>query len=55
MITTFDKALVAIIMAGVFFANELFNAGLTVDPGLVNNIVAVLTPLLVWAVPNKRV
>lgn len=54
MITQFDKALVAVIMAAIFFANEYFNAGLTVDPTVINQIVAVLTPVLVWAIPNKK-
>lgn len=55
MITSIDKALVAVIMAVIFFANEYLNAGLTVDPALVNQIVAVATPILVWAIPNRKV
>lgn len=53
MITSFDKAIVALIMVGVFFVNTFFNTSLTVDVATVNSIAAVVTPLLVWLVPNK--
>lgn len=54
MITSFDKAIVALIMAGVFLINTFFNTSLTVDVATVNSIAAVLTPLLVWLIPNKH-
>lgn len=54
MITSFDKAIVAVIMAGVFLANTFLNTNWSVDAATVNSIAAVLTPILVWLVPNKQ-
>ena len=53
MISSYDKAFVALLMAGVFFANNLlgWHLGLTQDGA--NTIAAVLTPLLVYLIPNK--
>lgn len=55
MITSIDKALVAVVMAVIFFANEYFNAGWVIDQAVVTQLVAVATPILVWAIPNKKV
>lgn len=54
MFTTVDKALAALLMAVVFLVNTFFNTGLTVDPATVNTIAALVTPVLIWLVPNKR-
>ena len=51
MFTQYDKAIVALIMAGGQLANVLgYNFGL--DQATVTTIVAVATPLLVHFVPN---
>lgn len=53
MYTKFDKAVVALIMAGVGLVN-LFYPGhlINVDPNNVNAFLALLTPVLVYLVPN---
>ncbi len=51
MFTTFDKALVGIIMGGVALAN-LFGFHFGVSEATVNGIVGVLTPILVYFIPN---
>lgn len=53
MFTSADKAIVAIIMGLVFLVNTYFGLGINVDPNLINTIVALVTPLLVYIVPNK--
>lgn len=51
MYSNFDKAAVAIIMALVQIANVFgFHWGL--DQATVTTVVATVTPLLVWIVPN---
>lgn len=49
-----NKALVAIIGGAVILANTLFNTDWVVDEAMVNSIAAVVTPILVWAVPNVK-
>ena len=51
MMTQFDKALVALIMGVVQLAN-VFGLHFGLDQGTVTTIVATLTPLLVYFVPN---
>ena len=53
MITTVDKALVAFIMGGVFLLNHFTSFHFMLDEGTVTTIVGVLTPVLVYLVPNK--
>jgi len=55
MITSVDKAIAALVMAGVFLANTFFNTDWAVDAATINTIAAVLTPVLVWLIPNKKV
>ncbi len=51
MYTQFDKAIVGIIMAAVQLANVFgFHWGL--DEHTITTIVAMVTPILVWSVPN---
>jgi len=55
MFTTIDKAIVALIGAIVYFLAEFT----PLDPGFLNeetvkNIAAVITPVLVWLIPNKE-
>jgi hypothetical protein len=55
MFTSYDKALAALVMAAVFLLNNLF--GLDIGgpefEAWVNKAVAALTPILVFAVPNR--
>lgn len=53
MFTSFDKALVALLGAVVYF---LGLAGISLPwltPEVIQNIAVGLTPFLVWLVPNK--
>ena len=54
MFTTWDKALTAIIMGLIYFANTYLGLNFGIDEALLNQIIVVLTPLLVWLVPNKK-
>lgn len=55
MFTSIDKALVALIMGLLFIASSVF--GFTIPGWLneqqINTIVGLLTPVLVWAIPNR--
>lgn len=53
MISTFDKAIVALIMAGLAVWNMTapWQIGLTEDQ--VTTLIVVLSPLIVYLVPNK--
>ena len=53
MFTSYDKAIVALIMALIFLANKLFNTSIAVDEQTVAGIVTLLTPVLVFLIPNK--
>lgn len=54
MITSVDKAIVALILAVIYLLNYFFGWKISVDAQLVTTIVtAVLMPILVWAIPNK--
>ena len=51
MYSQFDKTIVALVMSGVQIANVFgFHWGL--DEQVVTSIVAGVTPVLVWIVPN---
>jgi len=51
MYTTFDKTLVGIIMGGIALAN-LFGFHFGLSEATVTGIVGVVTPFLVYLVPN---
>lgn len=53
MITGHDKAIVALIMAAIALANS-FGMHIGLDQGTVTIIVSLLTPMLVWLVPNNQ-
>ena len=53
MITSVDKFLVALIGAVLFAANHFFGVDLALGEGAFNGLVAVLTPVLTYLVPNK--
>ena len=54
MYSQFDKAVVALVMAGVQIAN-VFGYHFGVDEHTVTTVVTVATPLLVWLVPNIHI
>jgi hypothetical protein len=49
----YSKAIVAAIMAAIGLLNAFANTGIVVDPDAVTAAVSLLTPLLVYIVPNK--
>lgn len=54
MFTSIDKALVALIMSAIWLINFFFGLDLGwVTQDTVATIVGLITPILVWAVPNK--
>lgn len=54
MFTSIDKALVALIMATISLINFFFGYDLGwISQDTVATIVGLLTPILVWAIPNK--
>lgn len=54
MFTSMDKALVALIMSALFLINFFFGLNLGfVTQETVATVVSLLTPILVWAIPNK--
>ena len=53
MFTSLDKALVALIMAVVYFLNTFFGVSLGIDPATLSTIVVAITPILVYLLPNK--
>ncbi len=54
MFTTIDKALAGFVMGGAWLINHFFGVDLGLDPETVGIVIAGLTPLLVWLVPNKE-
>jgi uncharacterized protein (DUF486 family) len=56
MFTSYDKAIVAIVMAALWLINEFWGLGWYghVSEESVSIVLAALTPILVWAVPNLR-
>lgn len=53
MFTSIDKALVALIMAALWLLNYFTGYTSGVTEQTVAGLVGVLTPILVWLVPNK--
>jgi hypothetical protein len=55
MVTTMDKALIALFGAGLYFAGEFW--GFSMEPDRVDqvqNAIMAVTPILVWLIPNRR-
>jgi hypothetical protein len=52
MYTNFDKAIVAFIMALIAILNVFFPGKFGIDAATVTSVVAILTPLLVYLIPN---
>lgn len=58
MFTSVDKALAALVSAIAFLAQAWFKIDLSwlvsfLTPEAINLLIPVLTPIIVWAVPNK--
>lgn len=53
MFTSIDKALAALVMALIYLANNHLGMNIGVSEATVNNVIALLTPVIVWLVPNK--
>ena len=49
----YNKAIVALVMALIGVANTFFNTSIAITPETVNTVVALLTPLLVYWIPNR--
>ena len=54
MFTSVDKALTAIVMAVLYLLNSLGGIDIGLSEETVAAILAALTPLVVWLVPNKH-
>ncbi len=54
MVSSIDKALVALLGAILFFLDRFAGLNFGLDEGTVAAIAAALTPLLVWLVPNAE-
>ncbi len=52
-ITAYNKAIVALIMAIIGIVNLKWPGLIGLDQDTVTAVVAALTPILVWIVPNK--
>jgi hypothetical protein len=53
MFTSVDKALTAIVMAILYLLNTYGGIHVGLSEDTVGAILAALTPLLVWLIPNK--
>lgn len=55
MFTSIDKALVAAVMGVLFILQTYTGISLPwATPETVSTIIGLLTPVLVWAIPNKK-
>jgi hypothetical protein len=54
MFTSIDKALTAIVMAVLYLLNSFGGIDVGLSEETVAAILAALTPLLVWLVPNRQ-
>ena len=55
MFTSIDKALVAAIMGILFIVQTYTEFSLSwLTPETVSTIIGLVTPVLVWAIPNKK-
>ena len=53
MFSTLDKALVALVMSVLSILNLVFGINFGMDPAVISSIIAALTPVLVYWIPNK--
>ncbi len=54
MFTTLDKALVALVMGILSILNIVFKVNIGLSPETISAIIAAVTPLLVYFIPNKK-
>ncbi len=54
MITSVDKFLVAAIGAAIFALTNWLGFDFDIGQDWINSLTAVLTPVLVWVVPNRE-
>jgi len=54
MITSFDKAIAAALGLFIWALNNYFGINFGIDESTLNGLVAAITPLLVFLVPNKK-
>ena len=54
MFTSIDKALTALVMAVLFLLNAFFGTDIGWDENTVSVVIAGLTPILTWLIPNKE-
>lgn len=54
MLTAFDKAIVAAIMAGLVVIEQVWGWGSGITEEYVTVVIAALSPILVWLVPNRE-
>jgi len=55
MITSVDKALVAMVMGLLFIIQSFTGFNLSwISETQITTIIGLLTPVLVWAIPNKQ-
>ena len=56
MFTSIDKALVAAIMGVLFIVQTYTGLSMAwVTPDTITTIIGLITPVLVWAIPNTKV
>lgn len=53
MFSSFDKALVALVMGAFYIMNNTFGISFGMDEQTLSAVIAALTPILVWLIPNK--
>lgn len=54
MFTSIDKALVALVMGALYALNYFFGLDFGVSEAQIAALISVLTPILVYLVPNKQ-
>lgn len=50
-----DKAIVAAVMAVIYFSNTFIGTTFSLDPTAVQAIVVAVLPFLVFLIPNKKI
>ena len=55
MFTSIDKAIVAMVMGGLYILNSVFGVTLGFTEAQIAAVIGVLTPILVWIWPNKSI
>ena len=52
--TEFNKAIVAAVMAIIYILNNFFGMHIGITEDKLNAIIVILTPILVYIIPNKE-